>query len=172
MRLIPERRALQVFLDDLVFLAARLKSEPEAAELAAPVEALIAEGRKRREEIEWSNQRMLVAAAQRIAEDARLDDMLMGLGRAALDAAGGRRDADPYRRLFSRAPSELAALALGEQLGEVRAIEAELGAVGGSLAERAIPLRGQRARTEAAMADHAEAEIAHGRARTEARLFK
>jgi hypothetical protein len=99
-------------------------------EEGVPIEALITEGRRRREEIEQANQRVLVAAARRVAEDERLDTLLLGLGRAALDASGGQRDRDPYRRLFARSPSEMAGLALGAELAEVRRIEAKLVAVG------------------------------------------
>jgi hypothetical protein len=172
MRLIHESRAIQVFLDDLVYLAARLKSEPSVADLAAPIETMIAEGRKRRDEVEQAKQKVLVALAQRVAEDERLDDDLLALGRAALDAAKGRRDADPYQRLFRRAPSELAALALGDQLAEVQRIEAELTALDAPFAARATQLAEQRKRTEDAIAAHAQAEIAFDRTRTDVRLFK
>jgi hypothetical protein len=66
----------------------------------------------------------------------------------------------------------LAALALGDELIAIRALESELAAIGGPLAQKAAGLAAQRATTEAAIAAHTQAEIDLGRARSEARLAK
>src|SRR5438046_10382301 len=105
MRTISEGRSLQVFIEDLVFLSARLKPSAATADLAGPIETLIAQARTRRLELEQAQEKVSRALAGRIAADEQLDDIVLGVGRAALDAAGGRREGGPYRPPIPKAPA-------------------------------------------------------------------
>ncbi len=100
MRNLAETKSVGTFIGDLVFTLARLIAHVPMRDLAGGFRAVLTRGRELRTRREAAYDEREFALAARMAEEVALHDVLLALGRAALDAAGGHEEAQPYARLF------------------------------------------------------------------------
>jgi hypothetical protein len=129
MQQIRSSRPMFAFILDLVYLAGRLAANSLTAAFLPPVDAMIARLRTLRTELEAAEEAEVRAQAVRDATDDTTDALIMDAGRQAL-LVYRRRDSEGYQNLFRRAPSEMVADAIADEVQEARTLAAKMRATG------------------------------------------
>ncbi len=100
-------QALDDVLDDLTFTQAALGADPEARDLLPEIAPHLAGWEAARRALREAQRAETAAAAVAAVRDAELDDLVLELARALLEAVHGDANDPRFRRYFSRAPREL-----------------------------------------------------------------